>query len=63
MESGLIKQDGPANRMVKESSSQLYSPFDLVPVYANHSDLVKFHSAMDQAYQTVVQKIEECIGE
>jgi hypothetical protein len=49
--------------MVQRFSAQLYLQFEeRVPVDKNHTDIVKFASPADTAYQTVVKHMKDCIG-
>ena len=49
--------------MVQRLSAQLYLPRESrYPVHSNHTDLVKFSSPRDRAFQTIVATMEELIG-
>ena len=49
--------------MVQRLSAQLYLPGESrYPVHSNHTDLVKFDSPREKAFQTVVTSIEDVIG-
>ena len=49
--------------MVQRLSTQLYLPGESrYPINFNHTDLVKFDSPQEMAFQTVVTSIEEIIG-
>lgn len=42
--------------MVSENSAQLFWPFEhRIPVSANHTDIVKFHSREDPTYCTLIR--------
>ncbi|KAF8247690.1 hypothetical protein K440DRAFT_643546 [Wilcoxina mikolae CBS 423.85] len=59
-----FKRNGPKVQMVKALSAQLYLKFESrIPVYKNHSDMVKFDSPVDSTYQTVVRHIREFIAQ
>ncbi|KAF8533477.1 hypothetical protein BDD12DRAFT_760777 [Trichophaea hybrida] len=50
------------SEMVKRVSAQLYIPTEQrVPVEANHTNIVKFASAEDRTYQTVVRYLKEWV--
>jgi len=49
--------------MVKTFSAQLFLPREhRLPIERNHTDMVKFPSAVDTTYETVVHHMEKCIG-
>jgi len=49
--------------MVHRLSAQLYLPEERrFPVDSNHSDMVKFDSSQNSAFQTVVTCVKECLG-
>jgi hypothetical protein len=49
--------------MVKRFSAQLYIPHEQrVPVDVNHINMVKFASANDSTYRTVVRYLQEWVG-
>ena len=49
--------------MVQRLSAQLYLPGEsCYPINSNHTDMVKFDSPQEKAFQTVVTSIEEIIG-
>jgi hypothetical protein len=49
--------------MVKKVSAQLYLQDEhRIPVRSNHMDMVKFVSAADPTYQTVVYHMNECLN-
>lgn len=55
-------KDGEKSIMVKPFSAQLYIPTEKpVPVYENHSNMVKFASAEDRTYLTVVRYLKEWV--
>ena len=48
--------------MVQRLSAQLYIPRESrYPVHSNHTDLVKFDSPQNKAFQTVVTSLGEAI--
>ena len=50
--------------MVQRLSAQLYLPKESrYPVHSNHTDLVKFDSSRNKAFQTVITIMGEVIGE
>ena len=49
--------------MVQRLSAQLYLPKEYrYPVHSTHTDLVRFDSRRNKAFQTVVTIMEEGIG-
>jgi hypothetical protein len=59
-----VRRDGPAVLVVDESSSLIDLPSHMenpIPLDKNHSDLVKFNSERDSAYQSVKQKLTDYI--
>ncbi|KAF8538039.1 hypothetical protein BDD12DRAFT_929483, partial [Trichophaea hybrida] len=60
---GDFARDGSAAIMVKRFSSQLFLPSELrVPVNKTHTEMVKFDSAVDPTFLTVVDQINNCIS-
>ena len=50
--------------MVQRLSAQLYLPKESrYPVHSSRSDLVKFNSPQNEAFQTVVTTMEKAFGE
>ena len=49
--------------MVQRLSAQLYLPRESrYPVHVNHTDLVKFDSSRNKAFQTIVTIMKEDVG-
>ena len=49
--------------MVQRLSAQLYLPKESrYPVHSSHTDLVKFDSSRNKAFQTVVTIMKESVG-
>ncbi|KAF8241219.1 hypothetical protein K440DRAFT_665405, partial [Wilcoxina mikolae CBS 423.85] len=60
--SGRYARDGNESEMVKRFSAQLYIPTEQrVPVKENHTNMVKFASAEDGTYRTVVRYLKEWV--
>jgi len=61
-DSGGYERDGKESEMVKRFSALLYlSTEQRVPVEESHTNMVKFASAEDSTYQTVVRYLMECV--
>ncbi|KAF8541447.1 hypothetical protein BDD12DRAFT_803703 [Trichophaea hybrida] len=59
---GVYKRAGEAAQMVNRLSAQLNFPGEhRFPINSDHTGMVKFDSLDDDAYQTVVRCMEECI--
>ena len=60
---GLFGWGGEGFQMVQRLSAQLYLPGEVrCPGASNHTDLVKFDSRGNTAFQTIVGTLEKCIG-
>ncbi|KAF8531694.1 hypothetical protein BDD12DRAFT_914648, partial [Trichophaea hybrida] len=58
-ESGSYGRDGKESEMVKRFSAQLYIPTEQrIPVEENHTNMVKFASAEDRTYRTVIRYLQ-----
>ncbi|KAF8252006.1 hypothetical protein K440DRAFT_578369, partial [Wilcoxina mikolae CBS 423.85] len=56
---GSYSRDGKESEMVSRFSTQLYVPTEQrVPVEENHSNMVKFASAEDRTYRTVLRYVK-----
>jgi hypothetical protein len=56
------RRNGEASEMVKRFSAQLFIPNEeRVPANANHSNMVKFASAQDQTYKTVLRHLKKWV--
>jgi len=56
------RRNGEASEMVKRFSAQLFIPNEeRVPANANHSNMVKFASAQDQTYKTVLRHLNKWV--
>jgi len=61
-DSGTYGRDGEESEMVNRFSAQLYIPTEeRVPVEENHTNMVKFASAEDRTYQTVVRHLKKWV--
>jgi hypothetical protein len=61
-DSGHYWRDGKESEMVNRFSAQLFIPYEQrVPVEENHTNMVKFASAEDRTYQTVVGYLKEWV--
>ena len=57
---GTYGRDGEESEMVNRFSAQLYIPTEeRVPVEENHTNMVKFASAEDRTYRTVVRHLKK----
>jgi hypothetical protein len=62
-DSGRYDRRGKESEMVKRFSAQLYIPTEhRVPVHKDHTNMVKFASATDPTYQTVVRHLHEWVN-
>jgi len=60
--SGHYGRDGKESEMVNRFSAQLYIPTEQrVPVEENHTNMIKFASAEDRTYRTVVRYLKEWV--
>jgi hypothetical protein len=46
----------------RDSALKFYPHEERTPVQANHSDLVKFGTAIERPYRTVVRQLTQCLG-
>ncbi|KAF8535039.1 hypothetical protein BDD12DRAFT_754194, partial [Trichophaea hybrida] len=61
-DSGHYRRDGKESEMVNRFSAQLFIPSEQrVPVEENHTNMVKFASAEDRTYRTVVRYLKEWV--
>jgi hypothetical protein len=61
-DSGGYERGGTESEMVKRFSALLYlSTEQRVPVEESHTNMVKFASAEDSTYQTVVRYLKQCV--
>jgi hypothetical protein len=48
---------------VERNSALKFSPREeRTPIQADHSDLVKFGTAIERPYRTVVRQLKQCLG-
>jgi hypothetical protein len=58
-DSGRYERSGKESEMVERFSAQLYVPTELrVPVEKDHTNMVKFATAEDPTYRTVVRHLQ-----